>query len=52
MLKLIEVAKPLSFTTETSPNRKLGHYTILGKNQEAVEKKLMKVKKILTIKSA
>ena len=38
--------------SETSPNRKLGHYTILGKNQEAVEKKLMKVKKILTIKSA
>ena len=35
----------------TSPNRKLGHYTILGKDSLELESKLNRVKELLTIKS-
>ena len=35
----------------TSPNRKLGHYTILGNNSLELESKLNRVKELLTIKS-
>jgi phosphoribosylaminoimidazole carboxylase (NCAIR synthetase) len=37
--------------TNTSPNRKLGHCTILGTNTQELEDKFNRVKKLLTIKS-
>jgi len=37
--------------SETLPNRKLGHYTILGESRSVVEEKLTKVKKLLSVKS-
>ncbi|HAV24853.1 MAG TPA: 5-(carboxyamino)imidazole ribonucleotide synthase, partial [Bacteroidetes bacterium] len=37
--------------TTTSPDRKLGHFTVLADTREAVVEKMEKVKSMLSIKS-
>jgi 5-(carboxyamino)imidazole ribonucleotide synthase len=51
VLKIPGVYVHMYGKTDTSPNRKLGHYTILGSNTQELESKFNKVKKLLTIKS-
>jgi 5-(carboxyamino)imidazole ribonucleotide synthase len=51
ILKIPGVYIHLYGKATTSPNRKLGHYTILGSNTQELENKLNKVKKLLTVKS-
>ena len=51
ILKIPGVYIHLYGKATTSPNRKLGHYTILGSNTQELENKLNEVKKLLTVKS-
>lgn len=51
VLKIPGVYVHMYGKANTSPNRKLGHYTILGSDTQELKKKFNEVKKLLTVKS-